>query len=171
MVLPNVLVFRPTRQSPEKKALMACKMNSVRHSYTYTPDAARQALVCACRKVGSAWEFRPWQTSATTPNPPTGKKSSSPWPQKRSAVAPRCPRFLSKADGSPHGVVPNPFRSAKSMKCSTQNDSARISSISSKVRESLQFLRPRPTPKEFRATGASFPKKAALSAKSREGFA
>jgi nucleoside-diphosphate-sugar epimerase len=65
--LPNVLVFEPFAKN-QKASWLA--NDSVPHSYTYTPDAARSLVTLAENE--SAWN-QTWHV-ATTPNPPTGKE-------------------------------------------------------------------------------------------------
>ena len=65
--LPNVLVFEPLAKN-QKASWLA--NDSVSHSYTYTPDAARSLVTLA--ESESAWN-QTWHV-ATTPNPPTGKE-------------------------------------------------------------------------------------------------
>jgi len=65
--LPNVLVFEPLAKN-QKASWLA--NNSVPHSFTYTPDAARSLVTLAENE--SAWD-QTWHV-ATTPNPPTGKE-------------------------------------------------------------------------------------------------
>ena len=65
--LPNVLVFEPLIKN-QKASWLA--NDSVPHSYTYTPDAARSLVFLA--ESESAWN-QTWHV-ATTPNPPTGKE-------------------------------------------------------------------------------------------------
>ena len=65
--LPNALVFE--RLIKNQKASWLAN-DSVPHSYTYTPDAARSLVLLA--ESESAWN-QTWHV-ATTPNPPTGKE-------------------------------------------------------------------------------------------------
>jgi nucleoside-diphosphate-sugar epimerase len=65
--LPNVLVFEPLAKN-QKASWLA--NDSVPHSYSYTPDAARSLVTLAENE--SAWN-QTWHV-ATTPNPPTGKE-------------------------------------------------------------------------------------------------
>ena len=65
--VPNQLVFKPF--SLGKKASWLVN-DSVSHSFTYTPDAARGLLQLA--ESASAWN-RAWHLP-TTPNPPTGQQ-------------------------------------------------------------------------------------------------
>jgi nucleoside-diphosphate-sugar epimerase len=65
--LPNVLVFEPFAKN-QKASWLA--NDSVPHSYTYTPDAARSLVTIA--ESESAWN-QTWHV-ATTSNPPTGKE-------------------------------------------------------------------------------------------------
>jgi len=65
--LPNVLVFEPLTKN-QKASWLA--NDSVPHSYTYTPDAARSLVTLS--ESESAWN-QTWHV-ATTPNPPTGKE-------------------------------------------------------------------------------------------------
>jgi len=65
--VPNVLVFEPFAQ--KKKASWLVN-DSVPHSLTYVPDAARSLAQLAER--ATAWN-QTWHVS-TTPNPPTGKE-------------------------------------------------------------------------------------------------
>jgi nucleoside-diphosphate-sugar epimerase len=65
--LPNVLVFDPLAKN-QKGSWLA--NDSVPHSYSYTPDAARSLVMLAENE--SAWN-QTWHV-ATTPNPPTGKE-------------------------------------------------------------------------------------------------
>jgi nucleoside-diphosphate-sugar epimerase len=65
--LPNVLVFEPLAKN-QKASWLA--NDSVPHSFTYTPDAARSLVTLAENE--SAWN-QTWHV-ATTPNPPTGKE-------------------------------------------------------------------------------------------------
>ena len=65
--LPNVLAFEPLAKN-QKASWLA--NDSVPHSYSYTPDAARSLDTLA--ESESAWN-QTWHV-ATTPNPPTGKE-------------------------------------------------------------------------------------------------
>jgi len=65
--VPNLLVFEPFSQRKNASWLVN---DSVPHSYTYTPDAARSLLLLAER--ATAWN-QTWHV-ATTPNPSTGKE-------------------------------------------------------------------------------------------------
>jgi nucleoside-diphosphate-sugar epimerase len=65
--VPNLLVFEPFSRGKKASWLVN---DSVPHSYTYTPDAARSLLLLAERVT--AWN-QTWHV-ATTPNPPTGKE-------------------------------------------------------------------------------------------------
>jgi len=65
--VPNVLVFEPFARKQKASWLVN---DSVPHSYTYTPDAARSLVQLAER--ASAWN-QTWHV-ATTPNPLTGKE-------------------------------------------------------------------------------------------------
>jgi nucleoside-diphosphate-sugar epimerase len=65
--LPTVLVFDPFAK--KRKASWLAN-DSVPHSYSYTPDAARSVVTLA--ESESAWN-QTWHL-ATTPNPPTGKE-------------------------------------------------------------------------------------------------
>jgi nucleoside-diphosphate-sugar epimerase len=65
--LPNVLVFEPMRTGKKPMCLMN---DSLPHSLTYTPDAAR-GLVMLAESEG-AWN-QTWHLP-TTPNPPSGKE-------------------------------------------------------------------------------------------------
>src|SRR5215475_12261126 len=65
--LPNVLVFEPLAKNQKASCLAN---DSVPHSYTYTPDAARSLVTLS--ESESAWN-QTWHL-ATTPNPPTGKE-------------------------------------------------------------------------------------------------
>jgi len=65
--LPNVLVFEPLAKN-QKASWLA--NDSVPHSFTYTPDAARSLVTLA--ESESAWN-QTWHV-ATTPNAPTGKE-------------------------------------------------------------------------------------------------
>lgn len=65
--LPNVLVFEPFAKN-QKASWLA--NDSVPHSCTYTPDAARSLVALA--ESESAWN-QTWHV-ATAPNPPTGKE-------------------------------------------------------------------------------------------------
>jgi nucleoside-diphosphate-sugar epimerase len=85
--LPNVLVFEPFAKN-QKASWLA--NDSVPHSYTYTPDAARSLVTLA--ESESAWN-QTWHV-ATTPNPPTGKEFIA-MAAKELSVAPRY-RVLSR---------------------------------------------------------------------------
>jgi nucleoside-diphosphate-sugar epimerase len=65
--IPNTLVFEPL--SKGRKA-MCLASDSLPHSYTYTPDAARALATLA--DTESAWN-RTWHVP-TSPNPPTGRQ-------------------------------------------------------------------------------------------------
>jgi nucleoside-diphosphate-sugar epimerase len=65
--LPNVLVFEPLAKN--RKASWLAN-DSVPHSFTYTPDAARSLVMLAENE--SAWN-QTWHVG-TTPNPPTGNE-------------------------------------------------------------------------------------------------
>jgi nucleoside-diphosphate-sugar epimerase len=65
--LPNVLVFGPFAKN-QKGSWLA--NDSVPHSYTYTPDAARSLVALA--QSESAWN-QTWHV-ATTSSPPTGRE-------------------------------------------------------------------------------------------------
>ena len=65
--VPNLLVFEPLARKRKASWLVN---DSVPHSYTYTPDAAR-SLVQLAASV-SAWN-QTWHVS-TTPNPLTGRE-------------------------------------------------------------------------------------------------
>jgi nucleoside-diphosphate-sugar epimerase len=65
--LPNVLVFEPFAKHQKASWLAS---DSVPHSYTYTPDAARSLVTLG--ESECAWN-QTWHV-ATTPNPPTGKE-------------------------------------------------------------------------------------------------
>jgi nucleoside-diphosphate-sugar epimerase len=65
--LPNALVFEPLAKN-QKASWLA--NDSVPHSYTYTPDAARSLVTLA--ESESAWN-QTWHV-ATSGNPPTGKE-------------------------------------------------------------------------------------------------
>jgi nucleoside-diphosphate-sugar epimerase len=65
--LPNVLVFEPFAKN-QKASWLA--NDSVPHSCTYTPDAARSLVMLAENEF--AWN-QTWHV-ATKPNPPTGKE-------------------------------------------------------------------------------------------------
>ena len=65
--LPNVLVFEPLAKNQKASWL---ENDSVPHSCTFTPDAARSLVALA--ESESAWN-QTWHV-ATTPNPPTGKE-------------------------------------------------------------------------------------------------
>jgi nucleoside-diphosphate-sugar epimerase len=79
--LPNALVFGPLAKN-QKASWLA--NDSVPHSYTYTPDAARSLVTLA--ESESAWN-QTWHV-ATTPNPPTGKEFIA-MAAKEIGVAPR----------------------------------------------------------------------------------
>jgi nucleoside-diphosphate-sugar epimerase len=79
--LPNVLVFEPLAKN-QKGSWLA--NDSVPHSYSYTPDAARSLVTLA--ESESAWN-QTWHV-ATTPNPPTGKEFIA-MAAKELGVAPR----------------------------------------------------------------------------------
>jgi nucleoside-diphosphate-sugar epimerase len=65
--IPNALVFDPL----SKKKRASCLVDdSLPHSYTYVPDAARALVMLADSE--SAWN-QTWHLP-TTPNPPTGKQ-------------------------------------------------------------------------------------------------
>ena len=65
--VPNVLVFEPFARKQKASWLVN---DSVPHSYTYTPDAARSLVQLAER--ATTWN-QTWHVP-TTPNPPTGKE-------------------------------------------------------------------------------------------------
>jgi nucleoside-diphosphate-sugar epimerase len=65
--LPKILVFEPLAKN-QKASWLA--NDSLPHSYTYTPDAARSLVTLA--DSDSTWN-QTWHL-ATTPNPPTGKE-------------------------------------------------------------------------------------------------
>jgi len=65
--LPNVLVFGPFEKNQKASRLAN---DSVPHSYSHTPDAARSLVALANSE--SAWN-QTWHV-ATRPNPPTGKE-------------------------------------------------------------------------------------------------
>ena len=65
--VPNVLVFEPLSKNQSASWLVN---DSVAHSYTYTPDAARGLHMLAERE--SAWN-QTWHLP-TAPDPPTGKE-------------------------------------------------------------------------------------------------
>jgi nucleoside-diphosphate-sugar epimerase len=65
--IPNVMVFDPMSK---KQAAMCLVNDSLPHSYTYTPDAAKALMMLA--ESESAWN-QTWHLP-TTPNPPTGKE-------------------------------------------------------------------------------------------------
>ena len=65
--VPNVLVFEPMAKKQTPSWLVN---DSVPHSYTYTPDAAKALLTLA--ESSSAWN-QTWHVP-TTPNPLTGKQ-------------------------------------------------------------------------------------------------
>ena len=65
--VPNVLVFEPIAKKQTPSWLVN---DSVPHSYTYTPDAAKALLTLA--ESSSAWN-QTWHLP-TTPNPLTGKQ-------------------------------------------------------------------------------------------------
>jgi len=65
--VPNVLVFEPMAKKQTPSWLVN---DSVPHSYTYTPDAAKALLTLA--ESSSAWN-QTWHLP-TTPNPLTGKQ-------------------------------------------------------------------------------------------------
>jgi nucleoside-diphosphate-sugar epimerase len=79
--LPNVLVFEPLAKN-QKASWLA--NDSVPHSFTYTPDAARSLVTLA--ESESAWN-QTWHV-ASTPNPPTGKEFIA-MAAKELGVAPR----------------------------------------------------------------------------------
>jgi nucleoside-diphosphate-sugar epimerase len=79
--LPNVLVFEPLAKN-QKASWLA--NDSVPHSFTYTPDAARSLVTLA--ESESAWN-QTWHV-ATTPNPPTGNEFIA-MVAKELGVAPR----------------------------------------------------------------------------------
>jgi nucleoside-diphosphate-sugar epimerase len=79
--LPNVLVFEPLAKN-QKASWLA--NDSVPHSCTYTPDAARSLVTLA--ESESAWN-QTWHV-ATTPNPPAGKEFIA-LAAKELGVAPR----------------------------------------------------------------------------------
>jgi len=85
--LPNVLVLEPFAKN-QKASWVA--NDSVPHSYTYTPDAARSLVTLA--ESESAWN-QTWHV-ATTPNPPTGKEFMA-MAAKELGVAPKY-RVLSR---------------------------------------------------------------------------
>jgi nucleoside-diphosphate-sugar epimerase len=85
--LPNVLVFEPLAKNQRASWLAN---DSVPHSFTYTPDAARSLVTLA--ESESAWN-QTWHV-ATTPNPPTGKEFIA-MAAKELGVAPRY-RVLSR---------------------------------------------------------------------------
>lgn len=65
--LPNVLVFGPLAKQQKASCLAS---DSLPHSYTYTPDAARSLALLA--ENDSAWN-QTWHVP-TAANPPTGKE-------------------------------------------------------------------------------------------------
>jgi len=65
--LPNVLVFEPFVKNQKASWLVN---DSLPHSYTYAPDAARSLVTLA--ESESTWN-QTWHV-ATTPSPPTGKE-------------------------------------------------------------------------------------------------
>ena len=85
--LPSVLVFEAFAKN-QKASWLA--NDSVLHSYTYTPDAARSLITLA--ESESAWN-QTWHV-ATTANPPTGKEFIA-MAAKDFGVAPRY-RVLSR---------------------------------------------------------------------------
>lgn len=79
--VPNVLVFEPLSKNQSASWLMN---DSVAHSYTFTPDAARGLLILAERE--SAWN-QTWHLP-TAPDPLTGKEFIT-LAAKELGVAPR----------------------------------------------------------------------------------
>src|SRR5436190_13071296 len=99
--LPNVLVFGPLAKN-QKASWLA--NDSLPHSFTYTPDAARSLVTLA--ETESAWN-QTWHV-ATTPNPPTGKDVHRHC-RKRARRRSEIPR-PEEADGSSHWRVPSVSR-------------------------------------------------------------
>jgi nucleoside-diphosphate-sugar epimerase len=149
--LPNVLVFEPFAKN-QKASWLA--NDSVPHSYTYTPDAARSLVTLA--ESESAWN-QTWHV-ATTPNPPTGKEFIA-MAAKEIGVAPRY-RVLSRPMVRLIGWF-NPLV-GEVYEMFYQNDSPYLFD-SSKFETAFSFSGT-PYAEGIRATAASF-QNAALSAK------
>jgi nucleoside-diphosphate-sugar epimerase len=149
--LPNVLVFEPLAKH-QKASWLA--NDSVLHSYTYTPDAARSLVTLADSE--SAWN-QTWHV-ATTPNPPTGKEFIV-MAAKELGAAPRY-RVLSRPMVRLIGWFNPQVGEVNEMLY--QNDSPYLFD-SSKFARAFSFSGT-PYAEGIRATAASF-QKAALSAK------
>jgi nucleoside-diphosphate-sugar epimerase len=149
--LPNVLVFEPLAKH-QKASWLA--NDSVLHSYTYTPDAARSLVTLADSE--SAWN-QTWHV-ATTPNPPTGKEFIV-MAAKELGAAPRY-RVLSRPMVRLIGWFNPQVGEVNEMLY--QNDSPYLFD-SSKFERAFSFSGT-PYAEGIRATAASF-QKAALSAK------
>src|SRR5579862_238921 len=149
--LANVLVFDPLAKH-QKASWLA--NDSVPHSQTYTPDAARSLVALA--ESESAWN-QTWHV-ATAPNPPTGKGFIA-MAAKELGVAPRY-RVLSRPMVRFLGWF-NPLV-GEVHEMLYQNDSAYLFD-SSKFTRAFSFSGT-PYAEGIRATAASF-QKAASSAK------
>src|SRR3984957_6414808 len=149
--LPNVLVFEPLAKN-QKASWLA--NDSVPHSYSYTPDAARSLVTLAENK--SAWN-QTWHV-ATTPNPPTGKEFIA-MAAKELGVAPRY-RVLNRPMVRLIGWF-NPLV-GEVYEMLYQNDAPYLFD-SSKFEKAFRFSGT-PYAEGIRATAASF-QKAAVSAK------
>ena len=149
--LPNALVFEPLAKN-QKASWLA--NDSVPHSYTYTPDAARSLVTLA--ESESAWN-QTWHV-ATSRNPPTGKEFIS-MAAKELSVAPRY-RVLSRPMVRLIGWF-NPLV-GEVYEMLYQNDSPYLFD-SSKFERAFSFSGT-PYAEGIRATAAPF-QKAALSAK------
>src|SRR6266851_5126519 len=149
--LPNVLVFEPLAKNQKASWL---ENDSVPHSCTFTPDAARSLVALA--ESESAWN-QTWHV-ATTPNPPTGKEFIA-MAAKELSAAPRY-RVLSRPMVRLIGWF-NPLV-GEVYEMLYQNDSPYLFD-SSKFARAFSFSGT-PYAEGIRATAASF-QKAALSAK------
>jgi len=147
--LPNVLEFEPLAKN-QKASWLA--NDSVPHSYTYTPDAARSLVTLA--ESESAWN-QTWHV-ATTPNPPTGKEFIA-MAAKELDVAPRY-RVLSRPIVRLIGWF-NPLV-GEVYEMLYQNDSPYVFD-SSKFARAFSFSGT-PYAQGIRATAASFQKVAPL---------
>jgi nucleoside-diphosphate-sugar epimerase len=153
--LPNALVFEPLAKN-QKASWLA--NDSVPHSYTYTPDAARSLVTLA--ESESAWN-QTWHV-ATSRNPPTGKEFIS-MAAKELSVAPRY-RVLSRPMVRLVGWF-NPLV-GEVYEMLYQNDSPYLFD-SSKFERAFSFSGT-PYAEGIRATAASFQK--AAGRRSREGL-
>ena len=143
--LPNALVFGPLAKN-QKASWLA--NDSVPHSYTYTPDAARSLVMLA--ESESAWN-QTWHV-ATSRNPPTGKEFIA-MAAKELGVAPRY-RVLSRPMVRLIGWF-NPLV-GEAYEMLYQNDSPYLFD-SSKFERAFSFSGT-PYAEGIRATAASFQK-------------